>query len=201
MKRFMSLLEKIKIVLQVLVSLLIVFGTPQCALCQTSGELSHQERFAPAAKAMEKAEGELSAKLTADPKDASLLSSRGLLRLQLNRVRDALADLHAAAEAAPSNAQFHINLAYGLLLNQKPVESIAETRKALALEDKNYAAHGLLGRALLASGGDSKEAIEHLQRSLELYPSQTDLCSRPILDIRKQRRPVSDVLCKSIQIR
>ena len=181
----MSLREKTS--LRALVSLLIVFGTPQCAQCQTSGELSHQERFAPAAKAMEKAEGELSAKLTADPKDASLLSSRGLLRLQLNRVPDALVDLHAAAEAAPSNAQFHINLAYGLLLNQKPSESIAETRKALALEDQSYAAHGLLGRALLASGGDSKEAIEQLQRSLELYPSQTDLRFELVAALRKEK--------------
>ena len=136
---------------------------------------------------MEKAEGELNAKLAADPKDASLLSSRGLLRLQLNRVPDALTDLRAATEAAPSNAQFHINLAYGLLLSQKPAESIAETRKALALEDKSYAAHGLLGRALLASGGDSKEAIEHLQRSLELYPSQTDLRFELVAALRKEK--------------
>jgi tetratricopeptide (TPR) repeat protein len=160
---------------------------PLCALGQSSVELSHQERFAPAAKIMEKAESDLNAKLAADPKDSSLLSSRGLLRLQFNRVPDALADLRAATEAAPSNAQFHINLAYGLLLNQKPAGSIAETRKALALEDKSYAAHGLLGRALLATGGDSKEAIEHLQRSLELYPDQTDLRFELVAALRKEK--------------
>jgi protein O-GlcNAc transferase len=185
MKALMSLREKSS--LRALVSLLAVFSAPLCALCQTSGELSHQERFAPPAKAMEKAEAELNAKLVADPKDASLLSSRGLLRLQLNRVPDALTDLRAATEAAPSNAQFHINLAYGLLVSQKLAESVAETRKALALEDKSYAAHGLLGRALLASGGDSKEAIEHLQRSLELYPDQTDLRFELVAALRKEK--------------
>jgi tetratricopeptide (TPR) repeat protein len=173
--------------LRALVSLLVVFSTPLCAPCQTSGELSHRERFAPAAKAMEQAESELNAKLAADPKDASLLSSRGLLRLQLNRMPDALTDLRAATEATPSNAQFHVNLAYGLLLNHKMTESIAETRKALALEDKSYAAHGLLGRALLASGGDSREAIEHLQRSLELYPNQTDLRFELVAALRKEK--------------
>jgi len=157
--------------------LLLGLIAPLRALSQITGEreLSHQERFAPAAKSMEKAESDLTAKLAANPKDASLLSSRGLLRLQLNKGPEGIADLRLAAEAAPANAQLRINLAYGLLLNQKLEESIAEARTALAMEDKSYAAQALLGRALIATGGDSKEAIEHLQRSLDLYPDQTNL--------------------------
>jgi tetratricopeptide (TPR) repeat protein len=151
--------------------------TPAGAWCQdpASGERSHQERFAPAAQSMDKAESELTAKLEANPKDAALLSSRGLLRLQLNKQTEALADLRQAAQVAPTSAQFEINLAYGLLLSHDFKLSIAEARKAVALEDRSYAAHGLLGRALLAGGSPSKEAIEQLQRSLELSPDQTDL--------------------------
>lgn len=141
---------------------------------QEPAERSHEERFTPAIKNTEKAERELTAKLEANPKDAALLSSRGLLRLQLDRQSDALADLKQATEAAPSSPQFAINLAYGLLINRRVEASIAEARKAVALEDRSYAAHGLLGRALLASGS-SQEAIEHLERSLELAPDQTDL--------------------------
>ena len=168
---------------------LLALIAPLSALSQTTGEreLSHQERFAPAAKSMEKAESDLTAKLAADPKDASLLSSRGLLRLQLNKGPEGIADLRMATEVAPTNAQLRINLAYGLLLNQKLEESIAEARKALALEDKSYAAHALLGRALIASGGDSKEAIEHLQKSLDLYPDQTDLRFELVNALRKQK--------------
>ncbi len=169
------------------IPLLVALLAPVRADCQSAPELSHQERFAPAAKSMEKAESDLSAKLAADPKDASLLSSRGLLRLQLNKVPDAIADLRAATEAAPSNAQLHINLAYGLLLNQKLEESISEARKALALEDKSYAARALLGRALLGSGADPKEAIEQLQRSLELYPDQTDVRFELVHALRKAK--------------
>jgi protein O-GlcNAc transferase len=154
---------------------LLVVLVPTPAKGQNSPERSHQERFAPPARAMEKAEADLTAKLAANPKDASLLGSRGLVRLQLNKMPDALADLRDASDAAPSSAQLHINLAYGLLLDQKLGESIAEARKALALEEKSYAAHALLGRALLASGGNSKEPIEQFQRSLELYPDQPDL--------------------------
>ena len=55
------------------------------------------------------------------------------------------------------------------------------------MEDKNYAAHALLGRALIANGGDSKEAVEHLQRSLDLYPDQTDLRFDLVNALRKER--------------
>ena len=160
-----------------LVPVLLAGTAASCAFGQSppQPELSHEERFAPPAKAMEKAESELTSRLAANPQDPSLLSSRGLLRLQLNKLPDALADLRQAAEAAPTNAQLRINFAYGLLLSHKLEESVTESRKAIALEDKSYAAHALLGRALIASGGHSKEGIEHLQRSLDLYPAQTDL--------------------------
>jgi len=176
---------------------LLALIAPLCAQSQTPAELSHQERFAPAARSLQKAESELTAKLAADPKDASLLSSRGLLRLQLNKSPEGIADLRMATEVAPTNAQLRINLAYGLLLNQKLEESIAEARKALALEDKSYAAHALLGRALIASGGDSKEANEHLQKSLDLYPDQTDLRFELVNALRKQK----DFPAAGVQVR
>ncbi len=180
-----------------LVPLLLALIAPLRADCQDAPELSHQERFAPAAKNMEKAESELSAKLAANPEDASLLSSRGLLRLQLNKVPDAIADLRAAAETTPAGPQFHINLAYGLLLDQKLAESISEARKAVTLEVKSYAAHALLGRALLASGADSNEAIEHLQKSLELYPDQTEVRFELLHALRKAK----DFVAAGVQLR
>jgi len=154
---------------------LLLLSAPPVTWCQATQEPSHQERFAPAAKRLEKAENELTIKLEAKPKDAALLSSRGLLRLQLNKQAEALTDLQKAVESSPASAQFEINLAYGLLLNQKFQESVTEARKAVALEDRGYAAHALLGRALLARGGPPNEAIEEMQRSLELYPDQADL--------------------------
>lgn len=177
---------KKKLALLVALPLLLLL-TPPGARCQAPPERSHQERFAPAAQTMEKAESELTAKLEANPKDAALLSSRGLLRLQLNKQSEALTDLQQAAQVAPTSAQFEINLAYGLLLNLKFKESITEARKAVTLEDRSYAAHGLLGRALLAGGGSSKEAIEQLQRSLELDPGQTDLRFELVNALRQEK--------------
>jgi protein O-GlcNAc transferase len=166
---------------------LLALLVPPGARCQNPPERSHQERFAPAAKSLEKAESELTAKLQANRKDAAALSSRGLLRLQLNKQSEALADLRKAAEASPTTVQFEINLAYGLLVNLKFQESVAEAQKAVVLEDRSYAAHGLLGRALLASGGHAKEGIEQLERSLELYPDQTDLRFELVDALRREK--------------
>lgn len=176
---------------------LLVALAPQGVMCQKPPERSHQERFAPVSQSLEKAENELSAKLEANPKDGALLSSRGLLRLQLDKQTEALADLREAVEAAPTSAQFEINLAYGLLLNQKFQEGATEARKAVALEDRSYAAHAVLGRALLASGAPSQEAIEQLQRSLELSPDQTDLRFELVNALRQEK----DFPAASVQLR
>lgn len=187
---------KKKLALLVALPLLILLA-PTGARCQAPLERSHQERFAPAAKSMEKAESEMSTKLEENPRDAALLSSRGLLRLQLTKQSEALADLQQAVQVAPTNMQFEINLAYGLLVNLKFKESIAEARRAVALEDRSYAAHGLLGRALLAGSGPSKEAIEQLQRSLELYPDQTDLRFELVNALRQEK----DFPAAGVQVR
>lgn len=170
-----------------LTALFVRSWVPARSCAQASPEASHQERFVPAAQALEKAESELTAKLAANPTDASLLSSRGLVRLQLNKATDALGDLRQATLVAPRNAQLHINLAYGLLVHQKFDESISEARKALAIEDQSYAAHALLGRALFETGGDSKETIEHFEKSLELYPDQTDVRFELVRALRKAK--------------
>lgn len=166
-------------------ALLVPTGT-RCQ-AQSPSQRSHQERFAPAAQSLEKAEGELTTKLAANRKDAALLSSRGLLRLQLNKQNEALADLQDAVQAAPTSAQFEINLAYGLLFIQKFQESIAAARTAVTLEDRSYAAHGLLGRALLAAGGPAKQGIRQLERSLELNPDQTDLRFELVNALRQEK--------------
>jgi tetratricopeptide (TPR) repeat protein len=173
--------------LPILAALFAVLWPPAPGRAQASSEPSHQERFLPPAKALEKTETELTAKLSANPGDAEVLSSRGLLRLRLHRNSAGLEDLRAAAQASPRDAQLHVNLAYGLLLAQQFPESAEECRKALVLNEQDYAAHGLLGRALLAEGGQPRQAAEHLQRSLELNPDQTDVRFELVQALRAEK--------------
>lgn len=172
-------------------------GPCSSARAQLPAEASHVERFTPRAKSLEKAESELTAKLAATPGDAATLSSRGLLRLQLRQDAAGLEDLRSAVAAGPGNPQFHVNLAYGLLLTRNFQASADESRKTLTLEERNFAAHELLGRALLAAHGDRREAIEHLQRSLELNPDQTDLRFELVRALRAEK----DYVAAGVQIR
>jgi tetratricopeptide (TPR) repeat protein len=142
---------------------------------QEKPEASHRERFAPSSQTLQKAEEQFNAKLLANPDDARLLSDRGLERLDANRIEQALADLRHAVELRPSEAKFHVNLAYGLLFSGHTDQGIAEVRKALLFDEKNPAAHALIGRSLASTDTSIKEGIEHLQRSLSLNPDQPNL--------------------------
>jgi tetratricopeptide (TPR) repeat protein len=164
---------------------------------QEKPEASHRERFAPSSQVLQRAEEELNAKLAANPDDARLLSDRGLERLDANRPAEALADLRHAVELKPTEAKLHVNLAYGLLLTGHSDDGIAEARKALALDDKNAAAHALLGRSLAAIDSSNKEGIEHLERSLAIYPDQPDLR----IDLANALRKAKDYAAAGVQVR
>jgi tetratricopeptide (TPR) repeat protein len=160
-------------------------------------EASHRERFAPRAEALQKAEQEIDEKIAANPNDAHRLSDRGMLRLDLNHKDDALADLSKAVALQPDDPQFHINLAYGLLVSNRSSEAIDEARKTLSLNEKNAAAHALLGRTLVSSDATLRDGIAHLQRSLELFPDQPDLR----FDLVNALRETGDYAAAAVQLR
>lgn len=175
------------------------FGSwaPGLAAGQAAAEASHRDRFAPVAEALEKSERDLTLRLEANSRDAAALSSRGLLRLRLERSAEALNDLRAAVTNSPQDLQFHINLAYGYLMTQNFAAGAVEARAALALEDRSYAAHALLGRAQLAQGEGIQDAIAHLQKSLELNPDQVELRFELVQAFRQQK----DFAGAAVQIR
>src|SRR5579864_156821 len=166
-------------------------------LSQQKPEASHRERFAPREQALEKAEQELVTKIAGHPDDPHLLTDRGLLRLDMNRKDEALADMRKAVELQPNDSQSHVNLAYGLIVSRQNSAAIDEARTALSLDANNAAAHALLGRTLVASDSTIKEGIEHLPRSLEIFPDQPDLR----FDLISALRKIGDYAAAGIQLR
>jgi tetratricopeptide (TPR) repeat protein len=185
-----------KIVLAVILlsSSLVMSQQPEAS---PHAEASHRERFAPREQTLQKSEQDLNAKIADHPDDAHLLSDRGLLWLDLNRNAAALADLRKAATLQSSDFQMLLNLAYGLLVAGKTSDAVDEARKALALNPNNAAAHALLGRTLVASDASLKEGIEHLQRSLEIFPDQPNLR----FDLISALRKAGDYAATGIQLR
>ena len=164
---------------------------------QQKPEASHRERFAPRAEALQKAELDLDAKLAAHPDDPHLLSERGLLRLENNRTDDALVDLRKVSDLAPADPQMLTNLAYGLIRAGQDSEAADAARKALNLNANHAGAHALLSRILIGSDSTAKEGIEHLQRSLEIFPDQSSLR----FDLVNALRKIQDYVAAGIQLR
>lgn len=160
-------------------------------------ELSHQRRFEPQAASLVRSDEELTKKLEANPADADLLLQRGLVRLQQVRIADATADFRQAIQLQPRNSQAHAELASALFDAGKRDEAIAEARLAIALDAHNFAAEALLGRLLAVSGGDLKEAIQHMSRSLDIDADQPDLR----FDLINALRQTKDYVAAGVQVR
>jgi tetratricopeptide (TPR) repeat protein len=174
-----------------------LFFMCSAVVAQEKPEASHRERFAPREQNLTKAEQDFDAKLANHPDDAHLLSDRGLLRLETKRTGDAIADLQKACQLLPSDAQMHVNLAYGLLVSGHNSEAVDEASKALSIDANHAAAHALLGRTLIGSDDTIKNGIEHVQRSLEIFPDQASLRFELINALRKTR----DYAAAGIQLR
>jgi tetratricopeptide (TPR) repeat protein len=74
--------------------------------------------------------------------------------------------LKPLGEIAPKHAEPHIEYGLVLLALRRQQEAASELRKALALEEANWATHLYLGWALLAD--EPAEAERHFARALEL---------------------------------
>lgn len=131
---------------------------------------SHAERFTDPRAKLEQKEQEATARLRANPKDSQALIDRGLARLGLGQLGKAVEDLNQAAQLDPKSADARAQLAYGLWQLGRLEEALAAARAALALNPDDASAHYYAGRLLLESDGDIHEAVQHLQRAVELSP-------------------------------
>lgn len=138
---------------------------------------THVERFTTPESRAARNEIDLTEKLKANQKDASLFNDRALARIRLQNVKGALEDLRKAVELDPKNAEFYANLGYVLWKLGNYSEAIAAEREALKLDEKNYTANYQLGRFLIRTGDKTllKEASERLRKALEVDPRQYDV--------------------------
>lgn len=138
-------------------------------------ERSHQERFAPPQVQLEREERAASARLRTHPNDAKALEDRGVARLRLGRVDEAVADLKRAASLDPKSPSVHADLAYALMQQGRLPEALQSARAALALDPKHIAANAYAGHILLVTGGDLGEAIACLERAANRSADDVDV--------------------------
>lgn len=165
------------------IGIVIIFGFIGLKAQQTNRggdlpkRLSHAERFAAPQMLAGQKEQEATARLGKNPNDAAALHDRAIARIQLERFAEAAEDLRRAVSLAAKNADYQANYGYVLARLGKVEEAIKTERAALALDDKNFAAHYYLGRMLLKIGGQKNidEALTHLRRALEINPLRDEI--------------------------
>jgi Tfp pilus assembly protein PilF len=94
----------------------------------------------------------------------------GLRFIQLGDYQKALAEQETALALDPRSAEAHQNLSFSLLLLNRIPEAEAEARESLDLDSQLVASRYLLGRALIAQGRATPEAMEMLRSSENAFP-------------------------------
>jgi len=138
-------------------------------------ERSHQERFASPQSQREREERVASTRLRANPNDAKALEDRGVARLRLGKVEEAVADLKRSAALNPKSPDVHADLAYALMQQRRLPEALQAARAALALNPNHIAANAYAGHILLVTEGDPGEAIACLERAANRSPDDVDV--------------------------
>src|SRR5258707_6878850 len=95
----------------------------------------------------------------------------GLRFIQLSEYRKALTEQETALALDPRSAQTHQHLSFTLLLLNRNQQAEAEARQALDLDSQSAAARYVLGRALVAQGRATADAIEMLRQSENVFPN------------------------------
>jgi len=167
------------------------------ALSAQTSEQSHERRFETQTANLARSDRELTDKLKVNPNDAEELHQRGRVRLQQLRIDDAISDLRKALELDPYNSRNRTDLASALFDSGKRDDAIAEVKQAIANDPRNFAAEALMGRLLVVTGGDLKDAIGHMLRSLDIDADQPDLRFDLINALRQEK----DYTAAGVQIR
>jgi tetratricopeptide (TPR) repeat protein len=94
----------------------------------------------------------------------------GLRLIQLGEYQRALTEQQAALALDPRSAQTHQNLAFTLSLLNRHEEAEAAARESLDLDSQLVASRYILGRALVAQGHVTTEAMEMLRKSESAFP-------------------------------
>ena len=160
--------------LQVSSLLVVTLGAGSAVRCQEKVEKSHVERFASHAEKLRSAERDAEGRVRAYPSQARPWLDLGRAHLNLGELEAATAAFRHAATLSPALAEPQTDLAYALWMQGKLDLALEAAKAALSLDPNDASAHRYAGRLLLLRGGSRVEAIEHLQKAVQINPEEAD---------------------------
>lgn len=126
----------------------------------------------------EKAAEELEKAVRISPEFAEAYSNLAVQHMRMRRYQEAVDELTRAIEIAGPNPLRLCNLAYAQIKLSRVQESIASVRAALRLDSDYPQAHLILGSILAADSRTRSEAIPHLERVADTFPSARETLER-----------------------
>ncbi len=112
--------------------------------------------------------------LRADPKYASAHDGLGKLLAKTGHVDEALEHFRAVLALDPDNDNGRVDAAAGFMRAGRSDEAIAVLREGIRRNPNEPRMQNLLGVALMNVPGRIEEAIEHLERAVDIYPGFAD---------------------------
>lgn len=134
------------------------------ACAKEAGKFSQAGQYAKAAAELEKA-----VRISPDYADAHL--NLGVQYLHLERYQEALDELQHALRIAPPTALALSNMAYAQHQLARYAEAIQSARESLRLDSGYLPAHYILGIVLARTGQSIPEALSHLEKAADAFPS------------------------------
>jgi tetratricopeptide (TPR) repeat protein len=127
-------------------------------------KMSQAGQYAKAAAEIEKA-------IAISPDYADAHINLGAQYLRMGRYQEALEESERALRIGPPSAILLSNLAFAQEQLEQNTEAIQSARWSLRLDPDYLPAHYILGMALATSGQSIPEAISHLEKAAEVYPT------------------------------
>jgi tetratricopeptide (TPR) repeat protein len=128
------------------------------------------QRFA-ASGSPEKAAKELEKAVRISPEFADAYTNLAVQHMRLERFEEAAAEMTRAIEIAGPNPLRLCNLAYAQTFLGRREEALVSVRAALRLDGGYLQGHLILGTILAADRRTVSEAIPHLERAVQSFPS------------------------------
>jgi tetratricopeptide (TPR) repeat protein len=127
-------------------------------------KLSQAGQYAKAAAELEKA-------VAISPEYADAHINLGAQYLRLGRYQEALDESEHALRIGPPTPTVLSNVAFAQQQLSRDADAIQSARWALRLDPGYLPAHYVLGMALAVSGQSTPEAITHLEKAAEVFPT------------------------------
>ncbi len=132
-----------------------------------AAQLAEKHQYAEAIPAWRQA-------LAKDPEDSRTHNELGVALAATGKTNEAIDEYKKSLALNAESSQAHNNLGSALAETGNTDEALIQIKKALELNPDNGLAHVNLGHLLEVLGGHRQEAIEDLQKGIELAPNSSD---------------------------